>query len=228
MVGIVGLVLMAPLAVTSTNRMIKRLGPKRWKMLHRLVYVVAIAAALHFAMLVKADLTRPIAFAIPIAMLFAWRLGAYYYQLRSDSYQFRNSPATSPVPISTVSPSDMSPARADSLASVTEEPVGAPATTPDPSEPDSTSVDGTAMITFARSGKSMPMSAAKTVLEAADDLGVSINYDCRSGICGQCKTKLLAGRVIMETQDALEPVDRANNVILSCQARCVGQVVVDA
>jgi glycine betaine catabolism B len=56
------------------------------------------------------------------------------------------------------------------------------------------------------------MSAGRTVLEAAEDVGVNINYNCRSGICGQCKTKLLAGRVIMETQDALDPVDRANNV----------------
>src|SRR5262249_49998530 len=91
MVGIVGLVLMAPLALTSTNGMIKRLGPKRWKLLHRLVYVVAIAGALHFAMLVKADLTRPIAFAIPIALLFAWRLGAHYILLRRESYQIRNA-----------------------------------------------------------------------------------------------------------------------------------------
>jgi len=84
------------------------------------------------------------------------------------------------------------------------------------------------MVTFARSRKSLPMSAAKTVLEAAEDLGVNISYDCRSGICGQCKTKLLAGRVVMETQDALDALDRANNVILSCQARCLDQVVVDA
>ena len=55
MVGTVGLVLMVPLAVTSTERMIKRLGPARWKMLHRLAYVVAMAGVLHFIMLVKAD-----------------------------------------------------------------------------------------------------------------------------------------------------------------------------
>jgi ferredoxin-NADP reductase len=87
---------------------------------------------------------------------------------------------------------------------------------------------GTASLTFARSGKSLPISANKTVLEAAEDLGVRINYECRSGICGQCKTKLLAGHVTMETQDALTPNDRANNLILSCQARCVDQVVVEA
>jgi ferredoxin len=74
----------------------------------------------------------------------------------------------------------------------------------------------------------LPISDRKTVLEAAEDLGVSINYDCRSGICGQCKIQLLAGHVTMETQDALTPGDRANNLILSCQARCIDQVAVEA
>jgi ferredoxin-NADP reductase len=94
--------------------------------------------------------------------------------------------------------------------------------------PLTTRVNGARALTFARSGKSLHISAHKTVLEAALDLGVSINYDCRAGICGQCKTKLLAGHVTMETQDALTPVDRANNLILSCQARCIDQVAVEA
>ena len=53
-------------------------------------------------------------------------------------------------------------------------------------------------------------------------------YECRSGICGQCKTKLVSGRVVMESQDALTASDRANGVVLACQARPVGDVVVDA
>ncbi len=85
-----------------------------------------------------------------------------------------------------------------------------------------------ASVTFARAGKSKQVAAGETVLEASEDLGVDIAYDCRAGICGQCKTKLLAGRVVMDVQDALDPVDRLNNVILSCQARCVDQVVVEA
>src|SRR4051812_42757254 len=63
MVGMVGLFLMVPLAATSTNGMIKRLGPARWKALHRLAYVAAAAGSLHFYMLVKADVSRPAAFA---------------------------------------------------------------------------------------------------------------------------------------------------------------------
>ncbi len=85
-----------------------------------------------------------------------------------------------------------------------------------------------ATVTFARSGKSAPMSAGQTVLEAAEALGVPMSYDCRAGICGQCKTRLLAGHVVMDAEDALDAMDRANNMILSCQARCVDQVVVEA
>jgi ferredoxin len=94
--------------------------------------------------------------------------------------------------------------------------------------PASSALSEPAAVTFARSGKSMLVSAVKTVLEASEDLDVNIDYDCRSGICGQCKTRLLAGHVIMDVQDALDLVDRANNVILSCQARCLDHVVVEA
>ena len=71
-------------------------------------------------------------------------------------------------------------------------------------------------------------SPTKTVLEIAEDNGIRIDYDCRSGICGQYKTKLVKGRVAMDTQDALDPIDRSNQIILSCQARCLDAVVVDA
>ena len=89
-------------------------------------------------------------------------------------------------------------------------------------------VEVAASITFARSGKSKRILGNETVLEAAEGLGVEIAYDCRAGICGQCKTRLLSGRVMMEAEDALDAVDRMNNVILSCQAHCVGDVVVEA
>jgi glycine betaine catabolism B len=106
-----------------------------------------------------------------------------------------------------------------------DQPVSA-ATTSSPAASDD--YEGETTLTFARSGKSAVVAASQTVLEAAEALGVSINYDCRAGICGQCKIKLLAGRVVMDAEDALEPADRANDVILSCQARCVDQVVVEA
>lgn len=90
-------------------------------------------------------------------------------------------------------------------------------------------VEGTeASITFARSGKSAAIVNGQSILDLAEDLGVSLDYDCRSGICGTCKIKVLSGRVRMETEDALTAADRAAGVILSCQARCLNAVTVDA
>jgi ferredoxin len=93
---------------------------------------------------------------------------------------------------------------------------------------DSEAVQGAASIAFARSGKSKPMNFGQTILEASEDLRVDIPYDCRAGVCGTCKIKRLSGRVIMDVEDALDFSDRANQIILSCQARCTGPVVVDA
>jgi DMSO/TMAO reductase YedYZ heme-binding membrane subunit len=88
MVGALGLLLMAPLAATSTNGMIKRLGTARWKALHRLAYVAAVAGALHFYMLVKADVTWPYAFASALAVLFLYRLVSYYLRGRNYARKF--------------------------------------------------------------------------------------------------------------------------------------------
>jgi DMSO/TMAO reductase YedYZ heme-binding membrane subunit len=72
--GMACLLLMIPLAITSTNGMIKRLGAPKWKRLHQLVYVAAIAGVLHYEWLVKADHRIPNAFAALLAVLFAYRL----------------------------------------------------------------------------------------------------------------------------------------------------------
>jgi len=66
---------MLPLAVTSTAGMIRRLGGRRWQLLHRLTYAAAAAAVLHYWWLVKADVRRPETYAV-IAILLAvsvWR-----------------------------------------------------------------------------------------------------------------------------------------------------------
>jgi sulfoxide reductase heme-binding subunit YedZ len=73
-VGFPAFVLLIPLAVTSTNAMIKRLGGKRWRYLHRLVYVTAIGGVVHYWWLVKKDLTNPITFATILAVLLGLRL----------------------------------------------------------------------------------------------------------------------------------------------------------
>jgi sulfoxide reductase heme-binding subunit YedZ len=74
LVGMTAFVLMVPLAITSTNRMMKRLGGKRWAVLHRLVYVAAIAGVLHFWLLVKSDTSLPLTFAFIVAFLLGYRV----------------------------------------------------------------------------------------------------------------------------------------------------------
>ena len=85
MVGATGLLVMVPLAVTSTNAMIKRLGGKRWRALHRLAYVAAVAGVLHYYMQVKADVRQPLAFATVLAILLGYRLVVYWRQRKSVS-----------------------------------------------------------------------------------------------------------------------------------------------
>jgi ferredoxin-NADP reductase/DMSO/TMAO reductase YedYZ heme-binding membrane subunit len=83
-----------------------------------------------------------------------------------------------------------------------------------------------ANITFRRAGKTAEQTEL-TVLEAAEGCGVAIPFECRSGICGQCKTKLVSGKVAMEVQDALTAADRSKGLILACQARAARDIVVD-
>jgi len=72
-VGFIAFLLLIPLAVTSTNGMMKRLG-KKWRSLHKSVYLVAILGVLHYFWLVKKDLTEPVIYASILAGLFAVRL----------------------------------------------------------------------------------------------------------------------------------------------------------
>ena len=80
-VGFTGLMLMVPLAATSTAGMIRRLGGKRWQALHRLVYVSGTAGVVHYWWLVKADVRRPLIYGAIVALLLAYRL--YWARLRS-------------------------------------------------------------------------------------------------------------------------------------------------
>jgi sulfoxide reductase heme-binding subunit YedZ len=72
--GFTAFVLMVPLAVTSTARMTRRLGGVAWRRLHRLVYVVAAAGVVHYWWLVKADIRRPLAYAVIVAALLLARM----------------------------------------------------------------------------------------------------------------------------------------------------------
>lgn len=70
-------VLLLPLAVTSTDGMIRRMGGKAWRKLHRLVYPAAILGVAHFWLMVKADLREPVVYALILAVLLGWRLRAF-------------------------------------------------------------------------------------------------------------------------------------------------------
>lgn len=86
----------------------------------------------------------------------------------------------------------------------------------------------TAVVTFAKSNKTALLTPDKSVLEASEDIGVNIDYSCRVGTCGICKIKLLSGAVTMAVQDALTDEDKAQHIILACQAKATAPVSVDA
>ena len=76
-VGFASFLLLIPLAVTSTNGMVRRLGGRRWQRLHRLVYAIAVGGVVHFLWLVKSDLAEPALYAAILAALLGYRLWAY-------------------------------------------------------------------------------------------------------------------------------------------------------
>ena len=81
--GFAAFVMLVPLAATSTNAMVRRLGPLRWRRLHRLVYAAAICGALHFLWLVKADLREPLIYTGILAILLAARFPVVARRLRT-------------------------------------------------------------------------------------------------------------------------------------------------
>jgi methionine sulfoxide reductase heme-binding subunit len=75
-VGFVAFVVLIPLAVTSSDRAVRRLGYLRWKKVHRLAYVAGLLGVVHFVWRVKADLREPLIFAAVLAVLLGVRLVA--------------------------------------------------------------------------------------------------------------------------------------------------------
>lgn len=74
LVGFASFLLLVPLAVTSTQGWVRRLGGKRWQRLHRLVYPAAIGGVLHYLWLVKKDLKDPVYFAVVLGVILAARV----------------------------------------------------------------------------------------------------------------------------------------------------------
>ena len=75
-VGFLGWLLLLPLAITSSDKMIRRLKAN-WKRLHRLIYLIAILGVLHFIWLVKKDITEPLIYAAIVLLLFTLRLNFF-------------------------------------------------------------------------------------------------------------------------------------------------------
>ncbi len=71
--GFTAFMLMVPLAITSTRKMIQRLGGKRWNTLHKLIYFSAAAGVIHFYWLVKKDITEPVQYAAVLFALLSYR-----------------------------------------------------------------------------------------------------------------------------------------------------------
>lgn len=74
--GFAAFAMMTPLAVTSTDAMVRRIGGQNWIALHRLVYVLAICGVIHYWWLVKRDITQPAIYALVLALLLAYRVAS--------------------------------------------------------------------------------------------------------------------------------------------------------
>lgn len=83
-IGFTAFVLMLPLAMTSSNAMVRHLGGRRWQQLHRLVYAIAVCGVIHYWWLVKRDITQPLIYAVVLALLLGARLLRRRAPARSD------------------------------------------------------------------------------------------------------------------------------------------------
>jgi sulfoxide reductase heme-binding subunit YedZ len=73
-IGMAGFVLLLPLVFTSTNAMIRRVGPRTWRRIHQAIYLIAILGVLHYFLLVKADKTMPLIYGAIAAVLLGYRV----------------------------------------------------------------------------------------------------------------------------------------------------------
>lgn len=84
-VGFTAFVLLIPLAITSTAAWIRRLGVRRWQLIHRVIYVSTVLGVIHYYWLVKSDVRKPLEYGAIVAVLLAWRLGAWVIDRRQRS-----------------------------------------------------------------------------------------------------------------------------------------------
>jgi methionine sulfoxide reductase heme-binding subunit len=84
-VGFAAFVSLIPLAITSTAGWIRRMGGKRWQMLHRLIYFAAVCGVVHYYWLVKSDVRKPLFYGALVGILLLWRLGDWFFKRRSQA-----------------------------------------------------------------------------------------------------------------------------------------------
>lgn len=106
------------------------------------------------------------------------------------------------------------------------------ATKPKPGAPSTTAKKTTPatgpLVMFSKNNKSAKIHLDETVLELSEELGIGIEFSCRVGTCGVCKVKMTSGDVEMAVEDALDADDKTNGIILACQAKPTGDIVVEA
>ena len=88
--------------------------------------------------------------------------------------------------------------------------------------------EATMTVQFAKAGKTVPTDGRTPILDMAEEADIDIDYGCRSGSCGDCKVKLLSGKVDAETDDGLTEEEIAEGYFLSCVASPKGDCIVDA
>ena len=93
------------------------------------------------------------------------------------------------------------------------------------------------LVTFSKNNKSAKIHVdlqrgdsppKQTILELSEEIGIGIEFSCRVGTCGVCKVKMTSGEVEMAIEDALDPSDKTNGIILACQAKPKGEISVEA
>jgi methionine sulfoxide reductase heme-binding subunit len=97
-VGFLGFLLLLPMAITSTAGWIRRLGGRRWQMLHRAIYFAAVCGVIHYYWKVKSDVRLPVFYGVLVAILLLWRLGDWFMRRRlraGVNFSTQRAPANS-------------------------------------------------------------------------------------------------------------------------------------
>jgi methionine sulfoxide reductase heme-binding subunit len=99
-VGFLAFTLLIPLAITSTAGWIRRLGGRRWRILHRAIYISAVCGVIHYYWLVKSAVIRPLTYGAIVGVLLAWRVGEWLLRRRRAAVAGATVPQPTPIKVS--------------------------------------------------------------------------------------------------------------------------------